>query len=81
MQDVSLLIKVQIMNTNILKIDGEWKSGFVLDWHVDHSEFIGHNQFGHAEYDTVRTDVGEAVFQLKYRSDLSQIDPLAKNNG
>ena len=49
----------------------------VLDWHVAHSEFLGHNQFGHPEYNTTRTEVGEAIFQLKYRSDLTQIDALA----
>jgi hypothetical protein len=29
------------MKINIMKIDGEWESGLVLDWHVDHSEFLG----------------------------------------
>jgi len=66
------------MNVNIMKIDGDWSAGLVLDWHVAHSEFLGHNQFGHPEYDTVRTEVGEALYQLKYRSDFTQIDTLAK---
>ena len=66
------------MKINLIKITGAWESGFVLDKHVAHSEFFGHNEFGRAEYDTVRTEVGEAIFQLKYRSDLTQIDPLAK---
>lgn len=61
-----------------MKINGEWTAGLVLDWHVAHSEFLGHNQYGHPEYDTVRTAVGEALYQLKYRSDLAQIDSLAK---
>jgi predicted amidophosphoribosyltransferase len=66
------------MKINIMKIDGEWESGLVLDWHVDHSEFLGQNQYGHPEYNTVRTEVGESLYQLKYRSDLTQIDSLAK---
>ncbi len=66
------------MNVKIMKISGDWCDGLVLDWHVAHSEFLGHNQFGHAEYNTVRTEVGEALYQLKYRSDLTQIDTLAK---
>jgi len=65
------------MNVNIMKIDGEWTEGLVLDWHVAHSEFLGHNQFGYPEYNTVRTEVGEALFQLKYRSDITKIDILA----
>jgi predicted amidophosphoribosyltransferase len=39
---------------------------------------LGHNQFGRAEFDTKRTEIGEAVFQLKYRNDTSKIDPLAE---
>ena len=66
------------MKINLMKINGEWTAGLVLDWHVAHSEFLGHNQYGHPEYDTVRTEAGEALYQLKYRSDLAQIDSLAK---
>jgi predicted amidophosphoribosyltransferase len=66
------------MNVKIMKISGDWSDGLVLDWHVAHSEFLGHNQFGHPEYNTVRTEIGEALYQLKYRSDLTQIDTLAK---
>jgi len=61
-----------------MKIEGEWTDGLVLDWHVAHSEFLGHNQFGHPEYDTVRTEVGEALYQLKYHSDLTMIEILAQ---
>lgn len=66
------------MNVKIMKIDGDWDAGLVLDWHVAHSEFLGYNQFGHPEYNTVRTEVGEALFQLKYRSDLTQVEALAR---
>jgi len=65
------------MKVNIQKIEGSWKLGFVLDKHVDHSEFLGTDQFGHDQFDTVRTEIGEAIFQLKYRNDLSQIDVLS----
>ena len=65
------------MNVNIMEIEGTWDLGYVLDWHVAYSEFLGHNQSGRAEYDTVRTEIGEALFQLKYRSDLTKISPLA----
>ena len=65
------------MKVNIQEIKGNWKLGFVLDKHVDHSEFLGTDQFGHDQFDTVRTEVGESIFQLKYRNDLSQIDILS----
>ncbi|MBC8554718.1 MAG: ComF family protein [Candidatus Brocadiales bacterium] len=61
-----------------MKIKGDWNAGLILDWHVAKSEYLGHNQYGHPEYDTKRTAVGEALYLLKYRSDLKQIDTLAK---
>lgn len=65
------------MNVNVMKITGNWDLGYVLDWHVESSEFLGHNEFGRAEFDTKRTEIGEALFQLKYRDDTSKIEPLA----
>ena len=65
------------MNVNVMQIKGNWDLGYVLDWHVESSEFLGHNQFGRAEFDTKRTEIGEAIFKLKYRHDLTKIEPLA----
>ena len=61
-----------------MELKGNWDLGYVLDWHVERSEFMGHNQFGRAEFDTKRTEIGEAIFQLKYRDDLTKIEPLAE---
>lgn len=61
-----------------MEIDGEWESGLVLDRHIDHSDYLGDNQFGRAQFETVRTEIGEAIFLLKYRNDLSKIDSLAE---
>lgn len=66
------------MNVNVMQIKGDWDLGYVLDWHVESSEFLGHNQFGRADFDTKRTEIGEAIFQLKYRHDLTKIEPLAE---
>ncbi len=66
------------MNVNVMQITGDWDLGYVLDWHVESSEFLGHNQSGRAEFDTKRTEIGEAIFQLKYRNDQSKIEPLAE---
>ena len=65
------------MNVNVMKIIGNWDLGYVLDWHVESSEFLGYNQFGQAEFETKRTEIGEAIFQLKYRNDTSKIEILA----
>ncbi|ACS84312.1 ComF family protein [Musicola paradisiaca] len=66
------------MEVNIKDITGNWDRGVVLDKHSRYSVLTGQNQWGHNIYDTTRTDVGEAVYQLKYRSDWNQVQPLAQ---
>ena len=61
------------MDVNVKIIKGNWHAGYTLDKHVKSSVFLGENEFGHAEYDTIRTDVGEAMYQLKYNSDRGKI--------
>ncbi|PSW36677.1 ComF family protein, partial [Photobacterium phosphoreum] len=39
----------------------------------------GYNEYGHPEFKTLRTDIGEALFQLKYRSDFSQCAVIAQS--
>lgn len=50
----------------------------MLDKHSVGSVCIGHNDYGHPVFETTRTEVGEATFQLKYRSDWAQAKPLAQ---
>lgn len=65
------------MQVNVQRINGIWNLGYSLDKHVLHSTCIGHNQWGHPEFDTTRSEVGEAIYQLKYRSDYNQIQHIA----
>jgi predicted amidophosphoribosyltransferase len=66
------------MKVNIMPIRGEWDDGYVLDYHTVKSVPCGYNDFGHPEFDTVRTEIGEAIYQLKYNGDLTKIEPLAE---
>ncbi|GIU36007.1 ComF family protein [Shewanella schlegeliana] len=66
------------MEINVQRIDGNWNLGYSLDKHVLSSTYLGDNQWGHATFDTTRSEVGEALYQLKYRSDFNQI-PLIAN--
>lgn len=61
-----------------MKIKGNWVSGRVLDWHVESSEFIGYDEFGHAQYDTKRTKLGELVYKLKYKHDTTVLDDIVR---
>lgn len=66
------------MKVALKQIFGPWDAGWILDKHTLSSQCVGHNAQGHPVFDTTRTDVGEATFQLKYRSDWTQVQPLAQ---
>ena len=66
------------MKVRLRRISGAFTDGYALDKHTASSVFIGHNEYGHAQFDTTRTAAGEAVFRLKYRSDFDQVKPLAR---
>lgn len=65
------------MNVNIKKLQGEWDLGYCLDKHTISSTPLGVNEAGHMQFDTIRPEAGEALFQLKYRSDFSQVAVIA----
>jgi competence protein ComFC len=52
-----------------VKIEGRWRSGFALDLHTTASVPVGPNEAGHMQFDTVRSAIGELLYQLKYRGD------------
>jgi predicted amidophosphoribosyltransferase len=65
------------MKVSVKSIQGVWDDGLVLDKHTVSSTYLGDDENGRPQFDTVRTDIGEAMFQLKYRNDWSKVDPLA----
>src|SRR3954454_19072065 len=65
------------MKNNILRLQGNWDAGYALDKHKISSTYIGDNEYGYPQFDTLRTEVGEALFRLKYRDKFSKADPLA----
>lgn len=67
-----------IIPTNPKKLSGNWKDGYALDKHVIKSVFIGENEYGHPQFETERSLLGEAVFQLKYRFDKSKIGDISE---
>lgn len=65
------------MEVNVKKIEGIWDIGFSLDRHTISSTPIGYNEYGHMQFVTIRPEAGEALFQLKYRSDFTQVPIIA----
>ena len=60
------------------KLKGPWASGFALDLHTTKSIFLGHNAYGHPEFATERTPLGDLVFRLKNRGDRDAIEPIVE---
>lgn len=57
---------MSIVNINPQKIAGLWKSGYALDLHTTSSTPIGENEFGHMQFETVRPEIAELLYKLKY---------------
>jgi predicted amidophosphoribosyltransferase len=60
-----------------VRIPGRWRDGRALDVHTVSSTYIGEDEFGHAQFDTRRSAMGELLYRLKYRADRSVIDDVA----
>ena len=60
------------------KIRGKWAEGYALDLHTTNSTFLGYDGYGHPQFETVRSELGELLYKLKYRADPSAVDSIAE---
>jgi competence protein ComFC len=60
------------------KIRGKWAEGFALDLYTTSSTFLGYDGYGHPQFETVRSELGELLYKLKYRADPSAVDSIAE---
>jgi predicted amidophosphoribosyltransferase len=65
-----------MVRINPMRIPGNWRQGYVLDYHILRSEFLGHDEFGHPMFNTTRSEIGELLYKLKYKSDRSTVDAI-----
>lgn len=65
------------MQVQIKQITGNWDDGYALHKHTIGSVFLGNDDNGYPQFDTTRSEPGEALFQLKYRADWSQVASIA----
>jgi hypothetical protein len=65
------------MKVALRQIYGPWSDGWVLDKHSVSSTYVGEAQ-GRPQFDTIRTDVGQATYLLKYQQRWEQAEPLAQ---
>lgn len=66
------------MNIEPKMIIGNWSHGWALDQHTVSSTSCGSAAGMHPEFATERTEFGEALYKLKYRADLTRVDPIAR---
>lgn len=65
------------MQVQVKKLEGCWDRGYALHKHVLSSVYVGEDEYGHRRFDTTRSEPGEALYQLKYRNDWTQVSSLA----
>ena len=63
------------------KLRGPSTDGYALDVHTTSSTMIGHNAYGHAVFDTVRSPLGELLYRLKNRGDQTTIPEVVATAG
>lgn len=56
---------------------GAWKRGYALDLHTLSSTFLGYDEYGHARFDSTRSEVGELLYRLKYSQDPAVVGDIA----
>jgi predicted amidophosphoribosyltransferase len=66
------------IKVNPMRIPGNWRQGYAMDYHTIQSEFLGHDEYGHPRFNTTRSEMGELVYQLKYNSDQSTISLIVE---
>lgn len=65
-----------MLEINPIKLKGQWKDGYALDYHTLKSVFLGVDQWGHNQFETTRSKLGELVYQLKYNQNISVLDEI-----
>jgi len=59
------------------RLKGPWDDGYALDFHTVSSIYVGDDEYGHPQFDTTRSAIGELLYRLKYGEDQSVIEAIA----
>ena len=57
-------------------LEGNWRKGYAFDLHTLASTYLGPDEFGHDQFESTRSDMGELVYQFKYRNDRSALPKI-----
>lgn len=64
------------MTTNPIKLIGTWDEGFALDVHTISSTAVGEDVYGHMQYNTTRSDMGELLYGFKYKGKYGNLEKI-----
>ncbi len=67
-----------MVNVQPMKIPGRWRDGYALDHHTVSSTYLGDDEFGHAQFETRRSELGELLYQLKYKTEASAVAAIVE---
>lgn len=62
----------------MIRVFGPWKEGYAFSMHSVRSECIGEDEFGHKVFNTIRTEMGELLYRLKYRQQEDTIEAIVE---
>jgi competence protein ComFC len=63
---------------NPTRIPGRWSNGFTLDVHTTGSDLAGHDGYGHPQFASKRSELGELLYRLKFQGDKSVVSEIAE---
>jgi predicted amidophosphoribosyltransferase len=66
------------LNIKPIAIKGPWSSGWALDLHTLSSSIVGDDAFGHPQFENKRSEIGELLYQFKYRGDRSGLTAICE---
>lgn len=62
----------------MIHILGPWNKGYAFDSHTIRSEYMGENEYGHPIFNTIRSPMGQCLYELKFGQNFSTIEKIIK---
>lgn len=60
----------------VISLDGNWQMGKAFDLHTTSSTYLGIDELGHDQFDNTRSEMGELVYQLKYKGNKKAVHQI-----
>jgi predicted amidophosphoribosyltransferase len=60
----------------MIDIVGPWNKGYAFDVHTIRSEYKGENTYGHPLFETIRSPMGQFLYELKFKQEFPAIEKI-----